>query len=108
MGDELSELRTDLFSGRPKRWPRTGATAVRDHKILVSEILRTAKLAATGDGDGKAWVAYVTEHYPQARNSETDARLLWKDWRMALLKTGSPGPGVWRHAPPAGGPLAAR
>ena len=92
--DELAQLRASLLTDRPSRWPKRGATAFRLHKLLAAAVHRATKLAGTGDKEGEAWVAYFVEHFPEGRNGEADARLLWKDWRTALLKTDAPGPSV--------------
>lgn len=94
MADDLTQLQGALLSDRPRRWPKRGETAFRQHKLLAAAVHRATKLAATGNKEGEAWVRYFVEHFPGGRNDPDDARLLWKDWRTALLKQDSPGPGV--------------
>lgn len=94
MTEDLDRLRDALLTDRPSVWPTDGADALRQHKLLAAALHRATKLAATGDGEGKGWVAYFVTHFPEGRNDDTDAKLLWKDWRTALLKLDSPGPGV--------------
>jgi len=95
MADDLDRLRAALLADRPKVWPMDGATAFREHKLLAAAVHRATKLAAYGsEGEGQAWTDYLTRHFPPGRRTEADAKLLWKDWRTALLKLDSPGPGV--------------
>jgi hypothetical protein len=75
-------------------WPTDGADAFRLQKLLAAAAHRATKLAAYGDREGEAWVDYFTRHFPPGRRTQADAKLLWTDWRTALLKTDSPGPGV--------------
>jgi hypothetical protein len=41
--------------------------------------------------EGKGWGEFFTEHFPRG---DSDAELLWTDWRTRLLKDETPGSGV--------------
>lgn len=76
--------------------PDEGVEAFRAHKLLASDVHRAAKLNAhkRDKTETEQWVRYITEHFPEPRNSEADARLLWTDWRIALLKRNTLGSGI--------------
>jgi hypothetical protein len=94
---ELDALRASLLSNRPRRFtPEEGLEAFQAHKLLAADVHRAAKLNSHNSDSTETaqWVRYITEHFPEGRNSEDDARLLWIDWRIALLKRGTLGPKV--------------
>jgi len=65
------------------------------HVQLASVVHNATRLDQHGvESQTGAWVRYFTSYFPPGKNSEADARLLWTDWRTALLKKQAPGPGV--------------
>ena len=46
------------------------------------------------------WVDFVTAYFPTGRNGPDEARLLWKEWRTALVKN-EPGGVSLTHGRPA-------
>lgn len=93
---ELQELRSSLLRDRPDPLrPDQGEEAFRQHKLLASAVHRASRLDARGsESETEAWVRYMSEHFPPSRNSPSDARLLFVDWRTSLLKDDTPGPRV--------------
>jgi hypothetical protein len=89
----LETLR-DALRRRP-HVAKDGEEALEQHRSLASDILRAAKLwARNSDSEGDAFVRFLVDFFPEGRNNESDARLLWTDWRTSLVKYRSPGPGV--------------
>ena len=104
MDDELRSLRELLTSHRPGRLaPHQGAEAFMQHKLLASTIHQATRLdARAADSETGGWVRYFTSYFPEPRNSESDAKFLWTDWRTSLLKDGAPGPAILlTHGQPA-------
>jgi hypothetical protein len=93
---ELVELRADLLRGRPRPLgPGDGDEAFQQHKLLAAAVHRAAKLDQRGsESETESWVRHIVDHFPEGRNGEADARLLFADWRTSLLKNGTPGPRV--------------
>jgi hypothetical protein len=92
----LDDLRSALLRDRPGALrPDQGTEAFRHHKLLAAAVHRASRLdARSGESETDAWVRYVREHFPSGRNEEGDARLLFAQWRTALLKDDAPGPQV--------------
>ncbi len=55
---------------------------------------RAARLNQTVSGEGNGWTQFVTDYFPVGRNSEDDAKLLWVDWRVGLVKEETPYGGI--------------
>ena len=92
----LQGLRVRLLSDRPPALrPEHGHLAFMSHVLLASVVHNATRLDQYGaESQTGAWVRYLTSYFPPGKNSEPDARLLWTDWRTALLKKQAPGPGV--------------
>ena len=74
---------------RPLR-PDEGEEAFQQHKLLAAAVHRATELdRQDAESETEAWVRYVTAHFPPGRNDADDARLLFGDWRSALLKRDS-------------------
>jgi hypothetical protein len=88
----LTELRTSLLGARPRPLGADeGEAAFQQHKILASEIHRAALLdRMSSETEGEAFVRYIRSHFPTRKRTRRDARLLWKEWRCALIKADSP------------------
>jgi hypothetical protein len=83
----LAEIRRQLIDRLPELGGLDGhiLLAIRFHRLV-----RLTK-ARKKDSDGATWVAFFQAHVPHLADH---AWTLWKDWRTALLKDDSPGPGV--------------
>lgn len=94
--EALQRLRVRLLSDRPPALqPEHGHLAFMSHVVLASVVHNATRLDQYGaESQTGAWVRYLTTYFPPGKNSEADARLLWTDWRTALLKKQAPGPGV--------------
>src|SRR4051812_23878745 len=92
----LVQIRKSLLGqGCPALRPEDGYRAFQEHKLLATAIHRAAHLdRRKAESETDAWVRYLTEFFPTGRNSDTDARSLFGDWRTSLLKQDTPGPGV--------------
>lgn len=104
MDDELQTLRELLTSHRPGGVaPHQGAEAFMQHKLMASTIHQATRLdARAAESETGGWVRYFTSYFPEPRNTESDARILWTDWRTSLLKDGAPGPAILlTHGQPA-------
>jgi hypothetical protein len=87
--DELEQLKASLLSGL-RIDPVDDDDAFDRHLLVAARIHRAAKLNQTVTGEGKGWVEFFTDYFPSGRSSAADARRLWKDWRVGLLKDGTP------------------
>lgn len=96
MADALDELHDALVAGLG--WeipPQDGMRAFEAHQLLAIRIHRAARLNRhASDGDGQAWVRYFVECFPFPRNGENEAVILWKDYRVGLVKDEAPLRGV--------------
>ena len=94
--DEFDQMKASLLSGHPAVFGPDGAAAMQQHKLLASDVHRAAKLNAHRSDlkEGKQWVRYVTEHFPEGHNDPDDANALWTDWRTSLLKRNTVGPRI--------------
>ena len=88
----LAKLRASLLRNRPPDLQvGQGQEAMQQHKLVAASVLSAARLhRRKADGEGQAWVRYVTDFYPVGRNGEADAQVLWEGWRCALLKDDTP------------------
>ena len=69
--------------------------AFMSHVLLASVVHNATRLDQYGaESQTGAWIRYLLSYFPAGKNSDADARLLWTDWRTALLKKQAPGPGV--------------
>jgi hypothetical protein len=96
LDDELQRVRQQLLSPRPAHLRSDqGGEAFQQHRILVTTIHQATMLDQHGsESQTRAWVRYFADYFPAPRNNEADAGLLWKQWRVSLLKIGAPGPDV--------------
>lgn len=95
MAPELADLGRSLLEGlRVELAPGDGDEAFRRHKLLVVQIHRAALLNQTGKNEGVGWTQFFVSYFPAGRNSASNANLLWRKWRCALVKDGSPRAGV--------------
>jgi hypothetical protein len=104
MEEELRDLREQLLAHRPESLPPgQGAEAFQQHKLLATTVHQASKLDEHAhENETGAWLRYLTSYFPAPRNSESDARVLWTDWRTSLLKRGAPGAYVLvTHGQPA-------
>ncbi len=94
--DALRRLRTRLLSDRPPPLqPEHGHLAFMSHVLLASAVHTATRLDQYGaETQTGAWTRYLSSYFPAGKNSDVDARLLWTDWRTALLKKQAPGLGV--------------
>ena len=89
--DDIDGVRESLLRGlRHALGPSEGDEAFERHILLAVRIHKAAGLNQTVIGEGKGWVQYFEEHFPQGRNSPVDAQCLWEDWRVGLVKNESP------------------
>jgi len=94
---QLSNLRRSLLRNCPEALRSDqGDRALLEHKLLATQVHRASRLAKrrSKEGEGEAWVYYVTTFFPSGHSGAGDARLLWKEWRTHLLKEDCPGPFV--------------
>ncbi len=71
-----------------------GDEAFARHILLAIRIHYAAKLNQTVVGEGNGWTEFVTDYFPVGRNSAADAKLLWTDWRVGLVKEATPRGGI--------------
>jgi len=90
--DALRRLRTRLLSDRPPPLqPEHGHLAFTSHVLLASAVHNATRLDQYGaETQTGAWIRYLSSYFPAGKNSDVDARLLWTDWRTALLKKQAP------------------
>ncbi len=96
-GQERDDLKTSLLRGlRPDAplGPEDGDEAFVRHILLAVRVHRAAKLNQTVVGEGRGWVEFVTDYFPAGRNSASDAKLIWEDWRVGLVKDETPLGGI--------------
>jgi hypothetical protein len=90
---DLVGIRSSLLGGlRVKLTPQQGVEAFERHQLLAIRFHRAARLnGRAGDCEGQGWSRYFAEHFPRG---DTQARLLWSEWRVPLLKDETPGKGI--------------
>jgi hypothetical protein len=90
---ELVELKSSLLRDLGVQLqPEQGDVAFERHQLLAIRFHRAARLnQRASDREGQAWVRYFGEHFPRGYEH---ARLLWREWRVPLLKDETPGAGV--------------
>jgi hypothetical protein len=90
---ELDELRASLVRDLGVQLtPEQDDAAFERHQLLAIRFHRAARLNGhAGEGEGATWVRYFAEHFPRGYEH---ARLLWRAWRVPLLKDETPGAGV--------------
>ena len=92
----IDEIRRSLLGGlRVELGPEDGEAAFERHILLAVRFHRAAGLNQTVEGEGKGWCQYFDEHFPKRSEwKPEDARCLWKDWRVGLVKHETPLKGV--------------
>src|SRR2546430_4114499 len=90
---ELGQLRASLVRDLGvDLQPEQGDVAFERHQLLAIRFHRAARLnQRASDREGQAWVRYFAEHFPRGYEQ---ARLLWRGWRVPLLKDETPGEGI--------------
>jgi hypothetical protein len=88
----LGELRRALLRARPPSLrPDQGDEALQQHKVVITAVQRASRLhQSSSDSETKAWIRYIVDFYPEGRNEEADAFILWEGWRCSLLKDDKP------------------
>lgn len=97
--NELDELRASLLHRLRLSSPLGPDEAFDQHLLLAVRVHRAALLNQEGDKEGEGWTQFVTAYFPPGRNGPDEARLLWKEWRTALVKN-EPGGVSLRHGRP--------
>jgi len=92
----LRQLRASLIDDAPAPLgPNEDDDAFKHHLLLAMAVHRASRLDRRNkETDTSAWTRYLTDHFPAGRNGAAEARLLFDDWRCALLKDRAPGPGI--------------
>ena len=88
MPDELDVLQASLLHRLrlpDPLGPEEGDAAFDRHVLLATKIHRAACLNLARN-DGKGLIRFLTTYFPDGRNGPQDARLLWTNWRVGLLK----------------------
>jgi hypothetical protein len=90
---DLDELRESLLRDLGvKLRPEQGDVAFERHQLLAVRFHRASRLnGRAGEGEGASWRRYFDEHFPRGAQH---AKLLWREWRVPLLKDETPGQGV--------------
>jgi len=91
---EISALHSALTRDlRVTLSPDDGLTAFERHQLLAIRFHHCALLNAPAaiKGEGDQWRLFFDTYFPHGGEHAT---LLWKDWRIGLLKDDAPGPGV--------------
>jgi hypothetical protein len=95
--EERRDLKSSLLHRLRTETPLTpeeGDEAFDQHLLLAARIHRAARLNQTGDDEGRGWQQFFVDYFPSGRNDPDDAWLLWKKWRVGLLKDYTPLEGV--------------
>lgn len=94
--ETLSKIRESLLRGLGgKLRPDQGEAAFERHILLAVRVHKAAGLNQTVTGEGKGWCQYFEEHFPKRpERRPEDAKLLWDDWRVGLVKWEAPKGGV--------------
>ncbi|MEX2644660.1 MAG: hypothetical protein WD249_00190 [Gaiellaceae bacterium] len=94
--DDIEPIKKSLLRGlRIPLGPKDGDAAFERHILLVVRFHRAARLNQTVTGEGKGWAQFFAEHFPKRPEwRDSDADLLWTDWRVTLVKDETPASGV--------------
>ncbi|MGD0274275.1 MAG: hypothetical protein ABSB96_11165 [Gaiellaceae bacterium] len=94
--ETLARIRKSLLRGiGGKLGPDQGEAAFERHILLAVRFHNAAGLNQTVTGEGKGWCEYFEEHFPKRSEwRPEDAKLLWNNWRVGLLKWEAPKRGV--------------
>lgn len=91
---DLLAIRTSLLRGLRPRKPlgsSDGELAFERHILLAIRFHKAAGLNQTRKGEGVGWCEYFDEHFPKRPGwSVGDAKVLWDDWRVGLVKWETP------------------
>lgn len=94
--EELGELRESLLRNlRVQLGHHDGDLAFERHILLAVRFHRAAGLNQTVTGEQAGWVQFFEEHFPKrAEWLPADAKLLFRKWRIGLVKHEAPLSGV--------------